>query len=75
MGGAFLAPIVTAEVRTDTVDCTPGATKALADVAARTTRRTRYSIGAVCGATDPRPRLSKRVELRLDTLGHLEDIW
>ena len=52
MGGAFLAPIVTADPRTDTLDCTPGATKALADVAARTTKRIRYSIGAVCGATD-----------------------
>ena len=47
-----MAPIVTADPRTDTLDCTPGATKALADVAARTTKRIRYSIGAVCGATD-----------------------
>merc|ERR1740117_444988 len=41
LGGAFLAPIVTAEVRTDTLDCTPGARKALADAAARTTRKAR----------------------------------
>ena len=43
-GRAFLAPIVTAEVRTDTVDCTPGATKALTDAAARTTRKARNII-------------------------------
>ena len=43
-GRAFLAPIVTAEVRTDTVDCTPGATKALTEAAARTTRKARNII-------------------------------
>ena len=36
---AFLAAIITSEPRVDTLDCTPGATKALADAAARTTRR------------------------------------
>ena len=50
MGGAFLAPIVTAEVRTDTLDCTPGARKALADAAARTTRKARSMIGDAPGS-------------------------
>ena len=43
-GRAFLAAIVTAEPRTDTLDCTPGATKALTDAAARTTRKARNII-------------------------------
>jgi hypothetical protein len=42
---AFLAAIITSEPRVDTLDCTPGATKALADAAARTTRRARNIIG------------------------------